>query len=104
MTQPPQIANPADIPQLLEQLYQALSQPDELLDETLPVVEALTTAIQAHLKQATVEQLTAEQQELEQLRYVLGILVNKASGHRESLKQELLNLKRSQQVKKSYGA
>ncbi len=93
-----------DIPQLLEQLYQALNQPDELLDDSFPAVEALSSAIQVHLDQATPQQLAAEQQELEQLRYVLGILVNKANTHRESLKQELLNLKRSQQVKKSYGA
>ena len=93
-----------DIPQLLEQLYQALNQPDELLDDDFPAVGALTAAIQAHLDQATPQQLAAEQQELEQLRYVLGILVNKANTHRESLKQELLNLKRSLQVKKSYGA
>ncbi len=98
------MADQADIPLLLQQLYQALDQPDELLDDEFPAVEALTTAIQAHLDQATPQQLAAEQQELEQLRYVLGILVNKANTHRESLKQELLNLKRRQQVKKSYGA
>ena len=98
------MADQADIPLLLQQLYQALDQPDELLDDEFPAVDALTAAIQTHLDQATPQQLVAEQQELEQLRYVLGILVNKASTHRESLKQELLNLKRSQQVKKSYGA
>ena len=52
-----------DIPQLLEQLYQALNQPDELLDDDFPAVGALTAAIQAHLDQATPQQLAAEQQE-----------------------------------------
>ena len=94
----------ADIPLLLQQLYEALNQPDELLDDEFPAVDALARAIQAHLEHATPQQLAAEQQELEQLRYVLGLLINKASSHRESLKLELLNLKRSQQVKKSYGA
>jgi len=38
-----------DIPQLLEQLYQALNQPDELLDDSFPAVEALSSAIQTAL-------------------------------------------------------